>query len=84
MEHLRTRSGEQIQRLKKPWHTDTPSIQGVWTPFTNRDSKYNLVDYPCPELSQFKPPDTSATERLLQMAEELRAERNVIIEEEKQ
>jgi hypothetical protein len=28
IEHLRTRSGEQIVRLVKPWHTESPSVQG--------------------------------------------------------
>lgn len=33
MESLSNRSGRKISKLTKPVLTDTPSIQGVWTPF---------------------------------------------------
>ncbi|CAG0926217.1 unnamed protein product, partial [Notodromas monacha] len=29
IELMRTKSGEQMVRLRKQWYTDTPSIQGV-------------------------------------------------------
>ncbi|XP_062859799.1 39S ribosomal protein L43, mitochondrial [Trichomycterus rosablanca] len=29
-------SGLDIIRIRKPFHTDNPSIQGQWTPFTNQ------------------------------------------------
>ncbi|KAK7919335.1 hypothetical protein WMY93_010619 [Mugilogobius chulae] len=33
---LTNQSGLDIIRIRKPFHTDTPSIQGQWHPFTNR------------------------------------------------
>ena len=73
VEHLRTRSGNQIVRLNKPWRTDSPSVQGVWTPFTNKDPKLNVTEFPCKDLSEFKQSEQSATERLMEVAKQLRA-----------
>ena len=38
LQRLRNESGKpwSTERLVKPWHTENPSIQGTWTPFTNR------------------------------------------------
>ena len=33
---LTNQSGLDIIRIRKPFHTDCPSIQGQWHPFTNR------------------------------------------------
>lgn len=33
---LTNQSGLDIIRIRKPFHTDSPSIQGTWHPFTNR------------------------------------------------
>ncbi|KAM8836881.1 large ribosomal subunit protein mL43 [Spinachia spinachia] len=33
---LTDQSGLDIIRIRKPFHTDSPSIQGQWHPFTNR------------------------------------------------
>ncbi|CAL8263615.1 unnamed protein product [Boreogadus saida] len=33
---LTNQSGLDVIRLRKPFHTDSPSIQGQWHPFTNR------------------------------------------------
>lgn len=33
---LTNQSGLDIIRIRKPFHTDSPSIQGQWHPFTNR------------------------------------------------
>ncbi|CAH1175656.1 unnamed protein product [Phaedon cochleariae] len=38
-------------RIRKLWHTDNPSIQGPWTPFTFKDPKLNLAKFPDEELS---------------------------------
>lgn len=41
---LKNRSGLEIMRIRKNYHTDLPSIQGQWTPFTNMKNysvKYN-------------------------------------------
>lgn len=33
---LTNQSGLDVMRIRKPFHTDNPSIQGQWHPFTNR------------------------------------------------
>lgn len=78
MEHFRTRSGVDIVRLRKNWHTDNPSIQGIWTPFTNKDTAKNLTTFPNEELSKCPELEISATERLMQMAKSLRARENLV------
>lgn len=35
LDMLRNRSGRKIKKLTTPVLSDTPSIQGVWTPFLN-------------------------------------------------
>jgi large subunit ribosomal protein L43 len=47
MELVRTQSfdGSSL-RLRKFWHTEFPSIQGPWTPFTFRDPKLNITEWP--------------------------------------
>lgn len=47
MELLRTQiHNSSALRLRKMWHTDFPSIQGPWTPFTFKDPKLNLAQFP--------------------------------------
>lgn len=70
IEHLRTRSGFPIVKLRKFWHTDHPSIQGFWTPFTNRPTEQNLLQFPNEEMSKFKSVFPTATEQLQQLAKE--------------
>ena len=33
-------------RLLKLWHTDFPSIQGPWTPFTFKNPPLNQIKFP--------------------------------------
>lgn len=66
LEHLRTRSGVQIVRLVKPWHTDTPSIQGTWHTFLNKDPSLATTKFPALHLYQVKSKDKSATEIVLE------------------
>ncbi|XP_306831.3 large ribosomal subunit protein mL43 [Anopheles gambiae] len=54
-------------RLRKHWHTDVPSVQGAWTPFTHRHPSANVTDFPCKELSELKLEEQSATEKLLEL-----------------
>ncbi|KAF5281076.1 hypothetical protein FQR65_LT14872 [Abscondita terminalis] len=43
---VKTQSGNHDgTRLRKLWHTEHPSIQGPWTPYTFRDPQLNLVDF---------------------------------------
>lgn len=47
MELVRTQSSDGSKlRLRKYWHTEFPSIQGPWTPFTFRDPKLNITELP--------------------------------------
>uniref|UniRef100_A0A3B3BGB8 Large ribosomal subunit protein mL43 n=1 Tax=Oryzias melastigma TaxID=30732 RepID=A0A3B3BGB8_ORYME len=43
---LTNQSGLDIIRLRKPFHTDSPSIQGQWHPFTNRPPSIGLIKPP--------------------------------------
>ncbi|XP_054974867.1 39S ribosomal protein L43, mitochondrial [Sorex araneus] len=36
VQKLAARSGLDVIRIRKPFHTDNPSIQGQWHPFTNK------------------------------------------------
>uniref|UniRef100_A0A3Q2PB06 Mitochondrial ribosomal protein L43 n=1 Tax=Fundulus heteroclitus TaxID=8078 RepID=A0A3Q2PB06_FUNHE len=40
---LTNQSGLDIIRIRKPLHTDSPSIQGQWHPFTNRPPSLGLI-----------------------------------------
>lgn len=65
---MRTQAGNsKNSRLRKLWHTDSPSIQGTWTPFTFRDPQLNLAKFPDKNLGKpvFLPP--SATEQLIEL-----------------
>ncbi|XP_060572648.1 large ribosomal subunit protein mL43-like [Ruditapes philippinarum] len=66
---MKGRSGGQIMRLRKEWHTDTPSIQGVWHPFLFKDTKLNITDIKDKSLSQYISPYKSASDRLKELQE---------------
>lgn len=68
VDHFRTRSGEPIALINKYLRTDYPSIQGFWTPFTNRPTEQNLIKFPNEELSEFKSVFPTATEQLKEWA----------------
>uniref|UniRef100_A0A3B3TS08 Large ribosomal subunit protein mL43 n=1 Tax=Poecilia latipinna TaxID=48699 RepID=A0A3B3TS08_9TELE len=40
---LTDQSGQDIIRIRKPYHTDSPSIQGQWHPFTHRPPSVGLI-----------------------------------------
>ncbi|XP_061389432.1 large ribosomal subunit protein mL43 [Musca vetustissima] len=71
IEFLKTQNGpSSSMRLRKMWHTDVPSIQGPWTPFTIRNPEMNLVSFPSTEHSQPLDIEKSATEKLLELYKE--------------
>ena len=74
IETYRTRSGEKIIRYRKQWHTDSPSIQGVWHPFMFKDPKINTKTFPDEELSRYVQKELTATEQVLQMFKEQQKE----------
>lgn len=43
---LRTRVGIKTIRFRKLQHTELPSIQGVWSPFTNKSPELNITSFP--------------------------------------
>lgn len=49
------------------WHTDQPSIQGAWTPFTGKNPAYNLVQFPEYSLSEALNKGRTATEELIKL-----------------
>lgn len=62
-----TRSGIPLMRYIKMWHTECPSIQGVWSPFTNMDPALNVTEFPSEKLSVPVWEQKSATEELLEI-----------------
>lgn len=64
---MKTRAGAPIMAYRKNWHTDNPSIQGVWSPFENQDTSVNVTSFPSEKFSSYIPTDPSATELLLEM-----------------
>ena len=67
---VRGRSGVQIQKFVKDWHTDMPSIQGVWHPFLFKDTKMSVADMRDKSLHEFRPMKKSATEKVEKLYEE--------------
>ena len=70
IEHLRCRSGSEIVRLRKTWHTDTPSVQGIWTPFTHLSSRTAVTSLPNDSLSRCFASD-SASDYLSKLLEDI-------------
>ncbi|KAJ6637848.1 39S ribosomal protein L43, mitochondrial [Pseudolycoriella hygida] len=54
-------------RLRKMWHTDKPSIQGPWTPFTHKNPELNFAVFPDQKLSQPMDVGQTATEKLMEI-----------------
>ncbi|KAM4046737.1 large ribosomal subunit protein mL43 [Anomaloglossus baeobatrachus] len=45
IQKMANQSGLDIIRIRKPYHTDNPSIQGQWHPFTNKPTSINLRSF---------------------------------------
>lgn len=70
IELLRGQNGDSsATRLRKSFHTEKPSIQGPWTPFTHRNPALNLVTFPNEELSKPLDVPKTATEKLIEIFE---------------
>lgn len=73
MELLKNQNGNSSAvRYRKLFHTDVPSIQGVWTPFTHRNPEFNVATFPDAALSRPVDVEKSATERLIEIFEQQR------------
>ncbi|KAG8201777.1 hypothetical protein JTE90_027262 [Oedothorax gibbosus] len=79
VESLRTRSGFPISRFIKNIHTDSPSVQGVWTPFTHKPTSWNVTEFPNEELSKAETFFPCATEQLLEISKQFE---NVSVDDE--
>ena len=75
---MRTRSGVEIKHIRNRHHTDWPSVQGIWTPFTNKNTALNVAEFPNVELSRCPQLEKSASEKLLEKAKQLRARENLV------
>ncbi|XP_969017.2 large ribosomal subunit protein mL43 [Tribolium castaneum] len=65
---IKTQSGNTTGfRYRKLLHTDHPSIQGPWTPYTFKDPAENLAKFPDQDLSRPKHLPKTATEELLEL-----------------
>lgn len=53
-------------RLRKLQHTENPSIQGPWTPYTFRNPELNLTEFPNEKLSAAEQGKT-ATDELIEL-----------------
>ncbi|KAF0310819.1 39S ribosomal protein L43, mitochondrial [Amphibalanus amphitrite] len=67
LEVARGSSGEPVARLRKMQHTDRPSIQGVWTPWTNVPPQTNLETFPSEEGYRAPQREQTATEKLREL-----------------
>ncbi|XP_049317945.1 39S ribosomal protein L43, mitochondrial [Bactrocera dorsalis] len=70
---LKTQNGSSSSlRLRKMWHTDVPSIQGPWTPFTLRAPEANVATYPNADASRPLDVEQSATDKLIELFKQQR------------
>lgn len=75
VELLRTQKGcSSSVRLRKMWHTDIPSIQSPWTPFTLKQPSDYLKNYPDIEALEPIEKQKSATETLLELYQQEKVE----------
>lgn len=65
-------------RLRKLQHTDFPSIQGPWTPFTFKDPALNLAQFPDHELSKPLHQPKTATSKLLELYKEQKEKQKIV------
>lgn len=73
MELLKNQNGNSSAlRYRKMSHTDVPSIQGPWTPFTHRNPQFNVVTFPDANLSRPVDVEKSATEKLIEIFKQQR------------
>ncbi|XP_063981357.1 large ribosomal subunit protein mL43 [Diachasmimorpha longicaudata] len=68
IELLRTQSKDGSQmRLRKMFHTEFPSIQGPWTPYTFKNPMWNITKFPDDVIGNATVRKPTATEKLLEI-----------------
>nr|CAG4643564.1 EOG090X0FS9 [Ilyocryptus agilis] len=65
--YLTTRSGIPVMKFYRYQHTDYPTIQGVWNPFTHQAPEINVAQFPHETLSKPAHMEPTATEQLLEI-----------------
>ena len=67
LEFMRARKGDTIVRLLKKQKTVTPSIQGVWNPFTNKNAQLAIDTFPSEKFSRPVTIEKSTSELILEL-----------------
>ena len=67
---LLTQQGDPQWRLLKRMHSDNPSVQGVWTPFTNKPLDRATRTFPSADLVDMEFPPITATEQIRELFQE--------------
>ncbi|CAK9807872.1 39S ribosomal protein L43, mitochondrial [Anthophora quadrimaculata] len=57
-------------RLLRMWHTEFPSIQEPWTPFTFKNPEFNIIKFPNKKLGECIKIEPTATEELIRLFKE--------------
>jgi hypothetical protein len=60
-------------RYRKNWHTESPSIQNPWTPFTHQNPVDNLQSYPSESAGTILESKETATEKLMRLMNDRKA-----------
>ncbi|XP_054153043.1 39S ribosomal protein L43, mitochondrial-like [Oppia nitens] len=71
VDFLKNRSGYELAQHLSPHTSILPSVQGPWNPFINRPTHLNIQQFPNQERGQFVEPKPSATQQLIDMANDL-------------
>jgi hypothetical protein len=83
LEFHRTRNGDTIKRLLSAQHTDNPSVQGVWTPFTNKATSVSVARFASDEYRVPYGVQPSGTEQVAELYSKQFADvKNVIVKPE--
>ena len=64
----RTSSGAEFMSQSKMEYSDHPSVQGTWHPHVHSDPRAATTSFPCPQLSQPRNLESSASDTLLQLS----------------
>ncbi|XP_011307495.1 39S ribosomal protein L43, mitochondrial [Fopius arisanus] len=76
IELLRTQSKDGSQlRLRKMFHTEFPTIQGAWTPYTFRNPMWNVTKFPDSTIGNLVPREQTATQKLLEIFKAQKAQK---------
>ena len=72
IEFMRTRKGDNLVRLLKKQKTENPSIQGVWNPFTNKNPKLSIEQFPSKKFEEPMVQQKSATDKIIELMKEIK------------